>query len=217
MYYRREGEYSMRKTAYLIVLAVLVLASMTGCLRSASTESAAPTATLAFSLPTQNVVTIAQTATAIAKIKLTGTPVAPGTTPGTQVTNPFVATSASGMKSVATNTPYGPTPTTSRKDYSYDPAPSSSYPRVSIAWVDADLKVGVRTYAFPTTGTYTVSMGVGPRGGTIVTTGTCGTSTSFAVVYDIPVALKGVSPLYIRVDFSNGTWAVNWFYNLTTR
>jgi hypothetical protein len=190
----------MRKTAYLIILVVLVLSSLTGCLRSASTETAGPTTTLAFSLPTQNVVTIAQTATAIAKIKLTGTPAAPGTTPGIQVTNPFV-----------------PTPTTSRKDYSFDPAPSSSYPRLSIAWVDADLKVGVRTYGFPTTGTYTVSMGVGPRGGTIITTGDCGPSTSFAVIYDIPAALKGVSPIYIRVDFSNGTWAVNWFYNLTTK
>jgi hypothetical protein len=207
----------MRKTAYLIILVVLVLSSLTGCLRSASTETAGPTATLAFSLPTQNVVTIAQTATAIAKIKLTGTPAAPGTTPGVQVTNPFVTTPASTQKSIATNTPYGPTPTTSRKDYSFDPAPSSSYPRISIAWVDADLKVGVRTYGFPTTGTYTVSMGVGPRGGTIITTGDCGASTSFAVIYDIPTALKGVSPIYIRIDFSNSTWAVNWFYNLTTK
>jgi len=207
----------MRKSAYLIILAVLVLSSLTGCVLSASKEPTGPTATLAFSLPTQNVVTIAQTATAIAKIKLTGTPAAPGTTPGVQVTNPFVATPASTQKSIATNTPYGPTPTTSRKDYSFDPAPSSSYPRISIAWVDADLKVGVRTYGFPTTGTYTVSMGVGPRGGTIITTGDCGASTSFAVIYDIPAALKGVSPIYIRVDFSNGTWAVNWFYNLTTK
>lgn len=207
----------MRKTAYLIILAVIVLASMTGCLRSASTEPAAPTATLAFSLPTQNVVTIAQTATAIAKIKLTGTPVAPSTEPGAQATNPFVTTPVSSTKSVATNTPFGPTPTKSRKDYSFDPAPSSSYPRLSIAWVDADLKVGVRTYGFPTMGTYTVSMGVGPRGGTVVTTGNCDATTSYAVIYDIPAALKGVSPIYIRVDFSNGTWAVNWFYNLTTQ
>jgi hypothetical protein len=206
----------MRKTAYLIILAVFVLASMTGCLRSASTEPAEPTATLAFSLPTQNVVTIAQTATAIAKVKLTGTP-APTAGLGTQSTNPFVTTPVSGTKSVATNTPYGPTPTTSRKDYAFDPAPNSSYPRLSIAWVDADLKVGVRTYGFPTTGTYTVSMGVGPRGGTVVTTGNCDANTSYAVVYDIPAALKGVSPIYIRVDFSNGTWAVNWFYNLTTQ
>jgi hypothetical protein len=207
----------MRKTAYLIILAVLVSASMTGCLRSAATEPVAATSTLAFSLPTQNVVTIAQTATAIAKIKLTGTPAAPGSTPGVQVTNPFVTTPGLGTKAVATNTPLGPTPTTGRKDYSFDPAPNSSYPRISIAWVDADLKVGIRTYGFPTTGTYTVSMGVGPRGGTIITTGTCGTSTSFAVIYDIPAALKGVSPIYIRVDFSNGTWGVNWFYNLTTQ
>jgi hypothetical protein len=207
----------MRKTAYLIILAVIVLASMTGCLRSASTEPTAPTTTLAFSLPTQNVVTIAQTATAIAKIKLTGTPVALTIEPGAQATNPFVTTSISSTKSVATNTPFGPTPTKSRKDYSFDPAPSSSYPRLSIAWVDADLKVGVRTYGFPATGTYTVSMGVGPRGGTVVTTGNCDATSSYAVVYDIPAALKGVSPIYIRVDFSNGTWAVNWYYNLTTQ
>jgi hypothetical protein len=207
----------MRKTAYLIILAGVVIASTTGCLRSASTEPAGPTATLAFSLPTQNVVTIAQTATAIAKIKLTGTPAVPTAGPGTQATNPFVTTPGSSTKTIATNTPVGPTPTTSRKDYSFDPAPNSSYPRLSIAWVDADLKVGIRTFGFPTTGTYTVSMGVGPRGGTIVTTGDCGTSSSYAVIYDIPAALKGVSPIYIRIDFSNGTWAVNWFYNLTTR
>ncbi len=206
----------MRKTAYLIVLATLILITMTGCLRTASTTPAA-TATLAFSLPTQNVVTIAQTATAIAKIKLTGTPSTPASTPGVQVTNPFVTTTAATPKVVATNTPTGPTPTKSRKDFSFDPAPNSKYPRLSVAWVDADLKVGVRTYGFPSTGTYTVSMGVGPRGGTIVTTGSAGTGSSFTAIYDIPAALKGVSPIYIRIDFSDGTWAVNWFYNITTQ
>ncbi len=206
----------MKKTAYLITLAGLLLISLTGCLRTASTAPAA-TATLAFSLPTQNVVTIAQTATAIAKIKLTGTPSAPITTPGVQVTNPFINTPAGTTKPVATNTPTGPTATKSRKDFSFDPAPNSAYPRISVAWVDADLKVGVRTYGFPTTGTYTVSMGVGPRGGTIVTTGTAAAGASFTAIYDLPAALKGVSPIYIRVDFSDGTWAVNWFYNITTQ
>ena len=164
----------MRKTAYLIILAVIVLASMTGCLRSASTESAAPTATLAFSLPTQNVVTIAQTATAIAKIKLTGTPVAPDNRtrePGDQSLCDHAGFDPQNLSPPIHH--LGPTPTTSRKDYSFDPAPSPAIHGLSIAWVDADLKVGVRTYGFPTTGTYTVSMGVGPRGGTIVTTGNC--------------------------------------------
>jgi len=206
----------MRKTAYLLILAVLILISMSGCLRTASTAPA-PTATLAFSLPTQNVVTIAQTATAIAKIKLTGTPSAPQTTPGVQVTNPFVTTPAGTIKAVATNTPTGPTPTKSRKDFSFDPAPNSTYPRISVAWVDADSKVGVRMYGFPTTGTYTVSMGVGPRGGTILTSANASTGSSFTAIYDFPAALKGVSPIYIRVDFSGGTWAVNWFYNITTQ
>lgn len=206
----------MRKIAYLIALTFLILISMTGCLRSASTAPAV-TPTLAFSLPTQNVVTIAQTATAIAKIKLTGTPSAPITTPGVQVTNPFMTTPAGPTKSVATNTPFGPTPTKSRKDYSFDPAPNSTYPRLSVAWVDADLKVGVRTYGFPSAGSFTVSMGVGPRGGTIVTSGNAGTGSSFTSTYDIPGALKGVSPIYIRIDFSDGTWAVNWFYNITTQ
>ena len=206
----------MRKTSYLITLAGLILLSMTSCLRTASTAPAA-TSTLAFSLPTQNVITIAQTATAIAKIKLTGTPSALDTTPGVQVTNPFLTTPAGSLKAVATNTPTGPTPTKSRKDFSFDPAPNSTYPRISVAWVDADLKVGVRAYGFPPTGTYTISMGVGPRGGTIVTTGSSGAGSSFTAIYDLPAALKGVSPIYVRVDFSDGTWAVNWFYNITTQ
>lgn len=201
----------MKKTAYLITLVVLILLTMTGCLRTASVVPQA-TPTLAFSLPTQNVVTIAQTATAIARIKLTGTTTAFDTTPGVQVTNPFVST-----KVVATNTPIGPTPTKSRKDYSYDPASGSNYPRISTAWVDADLRVGVRTYGFPTAGTYNVSMGVGPRGGTIVTTGSAGTTSSFVAIYDIPAALRGVSPIYIRIDFSDGTYTFGWFYNITTQ
>jgi hypothetical protein len=204
----------MGKTTYLIALAVLVMASMTGCLRSATTAPEATT-TLAFSLPTQNVVSIAQTATALAMVRLTGTPVPTG--PGSQATNPFVTPGVSLTKSIATNTPSGPTPTKSRKDYSYDPAPNASYPRISIAWVDADLNVGIRTYGFPSTGTYTISMGVGPRGGTIITTGTGSASSTFAAVYNIPAELKGVSPLYIRVDFSDGTYTYNWFYNITTQ
>ncbi|MBN2257723.1 MAG: hypothetical protein JW704_07855 [Anaerolineaceae bacterium] len=202
----------MKKTAVLITLAVIVLVSTTGCLRSASTAPA-ETSTLAFLQPTQNVVSIAQTATALAMVRLTGTPEAPGT----QATNPFVTPNVSSTKSIATNTPAGPTPTSSRKDYSYDPAPNSTYPRISIAWVDADSKVGIKTYGFLKAGTYTVSMGVGPRGGTIITTGTGGESTSFNVVYNIPAELKGVSPLYIRVDFSDGTYTYNWFYNITTQ
>lgn len=57
----------------------------------------------------------------------------------------------------------------------------------------------------------------GTRGvnGVLVTTIDLGKGGTFTATFDIPDALKGTSPIAIRLESASGYFSYNWFYNTT--
>ena len=72
---------------------------------------------------------------------------------------------------------------------------------------------------FPADTSYTVTTGRADANGVgfeEVTTLETGEGGTFLVTFDIPESLMYVGAIAVRIDFPNGQYATNWFYNVTT-
>ena len=93
------------------------------------------------------------------------------------------------------------------------------FPTFGIRGVVRDKTVTIQANDFPEKQTYVVRMGpidTGGVNGTIVETKETGSGGSYLETYNIPEGLKGSNRIAIRIEFSGGRYAVNWFYNTTT-
>jgi len=95
----------------------------------------------------------------------------------------------------------------------------SGIPTFKIDSVVKDTSVTIKTYNFPKETEFKVLMGVyGTKGinGFLVETINTGKSGNFSDTYNIPVDLKGLYQIAIRLESTSGYYAFNWFYNNTS-
>jgi hypothetical protein len=94
------------------------------------------------------------------------------------------------------------------------------YPYFGITGVVQDSKVSISGANFPLNKTFNVLMGPYGSygyGGTQVATLATGSSTVFNATYDIPVGVKGLDRIAIRLQSTdNAYYAYNWFFNRST-
>ena len=95
----------------------------------------------------------------------------------------------------------------------------SGIPTFKIDSVIKDTSVTIKAYNFPKDTEFKVLMGVyGTKGvnGFLVETINTGDGGEFTDTYTIPVDLKGLYQIAIRLESTSGYYAYNWFYNNTT-
>jgi len=95
----------------------------------------------------------------------------------------------------------------------------SGVPAFKIDSVIKDTSVTIKAYNFPKDTEFKVLMGVfGTMGinGFIVETINTGDKADFTDTFTIPVSLKGLYQIAIRLESTSGYFAYNWFYNDTT-
>lgn len=95
----------------------------------------------------------------------------------------------------------------------------SGIPTFKIDSVVKDSNVTIKAYNFPKGTDFKVLMGVyGTKGinGFLVETINTGDSGDFSDTFTIPVDLKGLYQIAIRLESTSGYYAYNWFYNNTT-
>ena len=95
----------------------------------------------------------------------------------------------------------------------------TGYPTFGIRGVVRDENVTIQANDFPSNTSYTVRMGTftsGAVNGIVIATEDSGTGGTYLATYDIPDDLKGMDRIAIRVEFSDGRYAFNWFWNTTT-
>ncbi len=93
------------------------------------------------------------------------------------------------------------------------------FPTFGIRGVVRDATVTIQANDFPAGQTYVVTMGpmyTGAINGTVVDNKETGEGGSYLETYNIPASLQGSDRIAIRIEFSGGRYAVNWFYNTTT-
>ncbi len=91
-------------------------------------------------------------------------------------------------------------------------------PTFGIESVVGDGTVTIMTSEFPANSKYTVYMGPnGSRGygGTLVGTFDTNEGGIMTLVFNIPATLRGYSPIDMRIEFPDGRYAFNFFYNIT--
>lgn len=91
-------------------------------------------------------------------------------------------------------------------------------PTFGIESVVGDSTVTIMTSEFPAKSKYTVYMGPnGSRGygGTLLGTFDTNEGGFMTLVFNIPATLRGYSPIDIRIEFPDGRYTFNFFYNIT--
>jgi len=91
-------------------------------------------------------------------------------------------------------------------------------PTFGVLSVVGDSTVTIMTSEFPAKSEYTVYMGAaGTRGygGTLLGTFKTENGGQMTLVFNIPATLRGFSPIDIRIEFPDGRYAYNFFYNIT--
>jgi hypothetical protein len=91
-------------------------------------------------------------------------------------------------------------------------------PTFGVMSVVGDSTVTIMTSEFPTKSQYTILMGpYGTRGlgGTMLGTFNTDAGGQMTLVFNIPATLKGFSPIDIRIEFPDGRYAFNFFYNIS--
>ncbi|HEX7555001.1 MAG TPA: hypothetical protein VF338_00145, partial [Leptolinea sp.] len=91
-------------------------------------------------------------------------------------------------------------------------------PTFGIRSVVGDSTVTIITSEFPAKTQYTVFMGPsGSRGlgGTLLGTFNSDAGGQMTLVFNIPATLKGFSPIDFRIEFPDGRYTFNFFYNIT--
>jgi len=91
-------------------------------------------------------------------------------------------------------------------------------PTFGIMSVVGDSTVTIMTSEFPAKSQYTVYMGpYGSRGygGTLLGTFNTDAGGQMTLTFNIPATLKGYSPIDFRIEFPDGRYTFNFFYNIT--
>jgi hypothetical protein len=91
-------------------------------------------------------------------------------------------------------------------------------PTFGVLSVVGDSTVTIMTSEFPAKSKYTVYMGAsGSRGlgGTLLGTFDTDAGGQKTLAFNIPATLKGFSPIDIRIEFPDGRYTFNFFYNIT--
>lgn len=97
-------------------------------------------------------------------------------------------------------------------------SPESTIPTFSITTVVRDTSVSIYTYNFPANTSFDVLMnyyGTQGKNGIKVNTINSGKGGSFPATFSIPVELRGLNKIAIRLQNNTGSgyYAYNWFYN----
>jgi hypothetical protein len=93
------------------------------------------------------------------------------------------------------------------------------FPTFGIRGVVQDQSVTIQANDFPADQTYVVMMGpmyTGAINGIVVDTKSTGEGGAYLESYQVPDSLVGSDRIAIRIEFSGGRYAVNWFWNNTT-
>jgi len=94
------------------------------------------------------------------------------------------------------------------------------FPTFGICGVIRDVSVTVQTNDFIAGQTYTVYMGdynSGGLGGVVIGSYNTNNGGRYEETYAIPDSLKGLGQIAIRMEFSSGWYATNFFYNQSTQ
>ena len=214
---------------YLVAVSLLVL--LPACTRTASTPDAkAADATtdvefpvLTESGPTQPPVEVFGTQTAQAmngELTMEAPAIVETPTPEIveAVTEAPTEAPQAAEQSAATSTPLS-NATASSPGFPVFEGYGAGFPTFGIRGVVKDQTVTIQANDFPANQTYTVMMGpmyTGAVNGTVIATQETGEGGDYLETYDVPAALQGSDRIAIRIEFSGGRYAVNWFYNNTT-
>ncbi|MCJ7622883.1 MAG: hypothetical protein MUO76_05220 [Anaerolineaceae bacterium] len=93
------------------------------------------------------------------------------------------------------------------------------FPTFGIRGVIRDQNVTIQANDFPPNQSYSIYMGpmnTGAINGIHIDTRDTNEGGTYIETYDIPDDLKGSDRIDIRIEFSGGRYAVNWFWNNTT-
>jgi len=95
----------------------------------------------------------------------------------------------------------------------------ATIPTFDVTSVTKDTNITIQTQNFPANVNFEVRMGkIGTRGvnGILVTTTNSGKGGSIGATYTIPIELKGLSQISVRLESkSTGFFSYNWFNNVT--
>ena len=221
-----------KKTSLLMLFLITLSLVMTGCTRSATTpvpdETAAVQSDSDFPVlteigPTQPPFNEFATMTAQANLVVQATE-----EPEVIVETPTAEIQEEKQVPTETPEPTEPIPTATSAAEATAAAPSfpvfegygPGFPTFGIRGVVRDDTVTIQANDFPENQTYTVLMGpmnTGAINGVVVDSKETGSGGTYLETYLIPDSLKGQSQISIRIEFSGGRYAVNWFYNNTTQ
>lgn len=235
----------MNKKYFPLLLFLIMTTLLSACVLPATTApsvqstpktvptSAPPTLAIKTPIPTATKVASFQeilsgTQTALAIIR-GGTPEDVASTPEVEVTETVVSggtpqqtVNALGTKTTSTtNTLLTPqvstTPTVTPPVIKvFEGIPG--VPTFGILKVNRDTTVTIQTNEFPANTKYVVKMGPAytyALGGTVIGTFDSGKGGTLNETYNIPAALKETDRIDIRVEFPDGRYSYNYFFNLT--
>lgn len=214
-------------TILVALLLVLVLAS---CTQAASTplpevlpqaETIFPVATqLGATIPVIDFSSLTETTVAFPIVEATPTPEAPMENP--EVTS---APEIGAEQPTEAETVIVPTATSeglqggcSANIQPYQGLGAGS-PTFGVCGVIKDASVTVQTNDYIAGQTYNVYMGSyssGGAGGILIGSYNTNNGGRYSEIYPIPDNLKGMDRIAIRIEFSSGWYATNWFYNIST-
>lgn len=209
----------------IIVLALILVFSLSACTRSKSKSPvASPTVSSLAPFPvatksggTTNIISITQTALSSAFTNPTPvaivTQLAASTSVGSLV-QPTVT--AEPLQPQVTPTPAG---TAATPPFTVFSGNNTGYPTFGIRGVVQDQNVTIQANDFPPNVDFVIRMGANNTGGVngpVAEEANSGEGGTFLKTIQIPEALKGLGTIAVRIEFSTGTWAANYFYNITT-
>jgi hypothetical protein len=210
----------------LMIVAMMFVLIFAACTRSASTpvpdtqgKGEVDFPVLTEIGPTQPPYDVFATQTAeVLEKPATAAPTIVIETPTPQPTEPTPTAVLVKPTEAPTEEPPQPDATTENPDFPVYQG-GTGYPTFGIRGVVRDETVTIQANDFPSNTSYTVRMGTftsGAVNGIVIATEDSGTGGTYLATYDIPDDLKGMDRIAIRVEFSDGRYAFNWFWNTTT-
>lgn len=222
----------MKRFAILTISVLLVL-TLGACTRSKTADvvktptlpAVAPFPVVTQPTPEVNSLSVTQTALSSAFTNPTATPVMLATMLATPTapdaaavgTGGVVVASAAPLEPAVSPTPEGTLATPLFEVFS---GTNYGYPTFGVRGVVQDANVTLQLNEFPPDVHYIIKMGpidTAAVNGTVAYEGDSGTGGSSVQTITIPEQLKGQPSIAVRIEFSSGTWAANYFYNITTR
>lgn len=218
------------KHCFIVLVAVSILILLPACTRTASTpepksaedDTEAEFPVLTEIAPTQPPMEVFGTQTAQAMLdEQTVEPPAVVETPTPEVIEPTEAPTEAPSEPAAPADATSPTSfvTSSNPSFPVFEGYGPGFPTFGIRGVVKDQTVTIQANDFPANQTYTVLMGpmfTGAINGTVVASKDTGEGGAYLETFEIPASLAGSDRIAIRIEFSGGRYAVNWFWNNTT-